>query len=59
MDEDLGWEIDSKINWKIAKNLTYFIEAAVFKPGDFYEDAFGDDVDETVTQAVHGLLLTF
>ena len=59
VDEELGWEIDSKINWKIAKNLTYFIEAAMFKPGDFYQDAFGDDVDETVTQAVHGIMLTF
>jgi hypothetical protein len=59
VDDELGWEIDSKINWKIAKNLSYFIEAAMFKPGDFYKDAFGDDVDETVTQAVHGLLLTF
>ena len=59
VDEDLGWEIDSKINWKIAKNFTYFVEAAWFKPGDFYEDAFGDGVDETVTQLVHGLLFTF
>jgi hypothetical protein len=59
VDDQLGWEIDSKINWKIAKNLTYFVEAALFKPGDFYKDAFGDDVDETVTQAVHGLMLTF
>jgi len=59
VDDELGWEIDSKINWKIAKNLTYFIEAALFKPGDFYQDAFGDDVDETVTQAVHGIMLTF
>lgn len=59
VDDQLGWEIDSKINWKIAKNLTYFIEAAMFKPGDFYKDAFGDNVDETVTQAVHGLMLTF
>jgi len=59
VDDSLGWEIDSKINWKIAKNLTYFIEAGFFKPGDFYQDAFGDDVDETVTQAVHGLMLTF
>jgi len=59
VDDSLGWEIDSKINWKIAKNLSYFIEAAMFKPGDFYKDAFGDNADETVTQAVHGLLLTF
>jgi len=59
VSKSVGWEVDSKISWKIAKNLTYFIEAALFKPGDFYEDIFGPDVDKTVTQAVHGLLLTF
>ena len=59
VSKSVGWEIDSKISWKIAKNLTYFIEAALFKPGDFYEDAFGSSADETVTQAVHGLLFTF
>ena len=59
VDDDLGWEIDAKINWKIAKNLSYFIEAGIFDPGDFYADAFGDDVDETVTQLLHGIALTF
>ena len=54
----LGWEIDSRISYKLAKNLTYFIEAGLFKPGDFYKDAFGAD-KKTVKQAVHGLSLSF
>jgi hypothetical protein len=41
------------------RNLTYFVEAGMFKPGDFYKDIFGSGADETATTAVHGLLLTF
>jgi hypothetical protein len=58
VSKSLGWEIDSKISYKLAKNLNYFIEAAIFKPGNFYKDAFGAE-KKTVTQAVHGLSLTF
>jgi hypothetical protein len=58
VSDEIGWEVDSRISYKLAKNLTYFIEAGIFKPGDFYKDAFGAD-DKTVTQAVHGLALTF
>jgi hypothetical protein len=58
ISKKLGWEIDSRISYKIAKNLTYYIEAGLFKAGDFYKDAFGAD-KKTVKQAVHGLSLTF
>ncbi len=58
VSKSLGWELDTKISYKLGKNLTYFIEAGIFKPGNFYEDAFGTE-DKTVTQAVHGLSLTF
>ena len=53
-----GTEVDLKATYKIAKNLSYFVEAGTFKPGKYYEDVFGID-KKTVTQAVHGLLLTF
>jgi hypothetical protein len=60
VSKKIGWEVDSKISYKLAKNLTYFIEAGIFKPGDFYRDAFVDEAEKkTVTQAVHGLALTF
>ena len=57
VDDNAGTELDFKGTYKIAKNLSYFVEAAGFWPGDYYKDTFG--VDETVTQVVHGLLLTF
>jgi hypothetical protein len=63
-----GWELDAKLNYKIAKNLTYFVEGGVFWPGGFYrdaplqvdEDGFAVPVSrKTVGMAVHGLLLEF
>ncbi len=59
VSKEIGWEIDSKISYKLAKNLNYFIEAGLFKAGDFYEDAKGLTDQKTVKQAVHGLSLTF
>ena len=59
VSKNIGWEIDSKISYKLAKNLNYFIEAGLFKAGDFYEDAKGLTDQKTVKQAVHGLSLTF
>jgi predicted porin len=61
VDDDLGWEVDVKLNYKITKNLSYFIEGGYFDAGDFYKDTnvlFGGK-DEGVTQLVHGLLFTF
>jgi hypothetical protein len=63
-----GWELDAKLNYKIAKNLTYFVEGGVFWPGGFYKtaplqtDENGDFLavsKKTVGMAVHGLLLEF
>ncbi len=38
----VGSELDLKGSYKVAKNLTYFVEAGLFAPGDFYHDAFLD-----------------
>ena len=57
VDDELGWELDCKGTYKIAKNLSYFVEAAWLWPGDFYQDVYG--ADDTVAQVVHGLMLTF
>jgi hypothetical protein len=57
VSDELGWELDLKGEYKIAKNLTYFVEAGFLWPGDFYKDVHG--VDENVTQLMHGLMLTF
>jgi hypothetical protein len=58
VDDSIGWEVDFKGSWKIAKNLTYFVEAGWFNPGNFYDDVLGDD-SKNATQVIHGLNLTF
>jgi hypothetical protein len=64
VSKNVGFEVDGKINYKLAKNLSYFVEAGMFFPGKFYSEAFAD-IDgnplqkKTVTMAVHGLILEF
>jgi hypothetical protein len=64
--KSVGSEVDFKGTYKLAKNLSYFVEAGVFTPGKFYTTGTGVGTPvnggldkKTVTQAVHGLLLTF
>jgi hypothetical protein len=62
VDDSLGWEIDFKGNYKITKNLSYFVEAGWFMADDFYKDisdVYPASEDETVMQLVHGISLTF
>jgi len=59
VDDSLGWEVDFKGSWKIAKNLTYFVEAGWFNPGNFYDDVLSPVDSKDVTQVIHGLNLTF
>jgi hypothetical protein len=59
ISKDLGWEIDTKLSYKIAKNLTYFIEAGYFNAGSFYEDTGLVEKKKAVKQAMHGISLTF
>jgi hypothetical protein len=58
VDKDAGWEIDAKVKYQIAKNLTYQIDAGYFKAGDFYEDAYGIDTKGT-TVLRHLIQLSF
>jgi hypothetical protein len=59
ISKNLGWEIDTKLTYKIAKNLNYYIEAGYFKPGSFYEDTELVEKKKAVTQAMHGISLSF
>ena len=59
VSKSVGSEVDAKLNYKIAKNLSYFVEAGVFFPGNFYRDTDPDVSKKTTTMAVHGLVLTF
>jgi hypothetical protein len=58
VSKKLGWEVDAKIKYALAKNLTYQVDAGYFKSGQFYEDFFGLD-REGVTVLRHMLTLSF
>jgi len=61
VSNDAGWEIDAKVKYQIAKNLTYQIDAGYFDSGSFYEDildAAGQD-NKGVTVLRHLLQLSF
>ncbi len=56
--KDVGWEVDAKVKYQIAKNLTYQIDAGYFDAGQFYEDEFGVDT-KGATVLRHALTLSF
>ena len=53
----IGSEVDLTGSYKIAKNLSYFVQAGLFTPGKYYDSRTADK--KTATMAVHGLSLTF
>ncbi len=62
ISKDAGWEVDGKIVYNIAKNLTYQVDAGYFKAGSYYADAYpvatnGDKKGATVLR--HMLTLSF
>ncbi len=42
--KDVGWEVDGRIKYQIAKNLTYQVDAGYMHAGSFYKDAAAHDV---------------
>lgn len=53
-EDEIGWEVDAKIKYALAKNLTYQVDAGYFDAGDFY----GKDAD-SATVLRHTLTLNF
>jgi hypothetical protein len=51
---DMGTEIDAKVNWKMYENLTWNTTIGYFMPGDAYKISAAKDAD-TVT-AIHSVL---
>lgn len=63
VSKSVGSEVDLTASYKIAKNLSYFVQAGIFTPGKFYTTTTGTPAlitnKKTATMAVHGLSLTF
>jgi hypothetical protein len=53
-DKEAGWEVDAKLKYALAKNLSYQVDAGYFKAGDMY----GSD-NKGVTLLRHAITLSF
>jgi hypothetical protein len=60
VDDELGYEVDWKVKYKLAKNLLYYVEGGYLSAGDFYKQftPAGDDPDNPWAVR-HGLILSF
>lgn len=57
-EDEIGWEIDGRIKYKVARNLLYWVEGGYLIAGDMYSQGFGT-ADDDVYAVRHGLELTF
>jgi len=60
-EDDLGWEIDGKVSYKLAKNLEYYVEAGYLFAGDAYDTVEAGkrtDADDA-WRIRHGIQLKF
>lgn len=52
--DDLGMEIDVKVNWKLADNVTWNWTLGMMQPGDAYKNAAGTEADDIT--GIQGIL---
>ncbi len=59
--KDIGSEIDLKMSYKLAKNLTYFINSGILFAGDFYKSTalISDAKPKDAVVFHHGLTFSF
>lgn len=57
--KNAGWEVDAKVKYAVAKNLTYQVDAGYFKAGSFYEDSMGVADAKGAIVLRHALTLSF
>ncbi len=55
--DDIGFEVDAKVSYKLAKNLTYWIEGGYLVAGDVYNSAAKTADDAYALR--HGIELSF
>jgi hypothetical protein len=59
VSKSVGWEIDAKVAYNVAKNLTYEVQGGYMHAGDFYSDIIGADNVENPVVLMHKLTLSF
>jgi hypothetical protein len=59
ISKNAGWEVDAKVVYNVAKNLTYQVDAGYFNAGKFYEDSGLVAEKKGATVLRHMLTLNF
>lgn len=59
VSKNIGWEVDAKIAYQLAKNLTYQIDAGYLKAGNFYRDTNSSFEKSSATVLRHAVTLSF
>ncbi len=59
VSKSIGWELDAKIAYNIAKNLTYEVDGGYMHAGSFYKDVLGSDVVKNPVVLMHQITLSF
>jgi predicted porin len=58
-DDNAGWEVDLAADYKLDRNLTYFVEAGMLFAGDFFRHITGADDPDNAYLVRHGVTLSF
>jgi hypothetical protein len=59
LSKDVGWEIDGRITYNIAKNLTYVVDAGFMHAGSFYRDLLAGSEVKNPVVLKHAITLSF
>jgi hypothetical protein len=59
LSKDVGWEIDGRITCKIAKNLSYVVDAGYMHAGSFYGDLLAGSEVKNPVVLKHTFTLSF
>jgi hypothetical protein len=59
LSKDVGWEVDGRITYNIAKNLTYVVDAGYMHAGSFYKDLLAGSEVKSPVVLKHAITLSF
>jgi hypothetical protein len=59
LEDDIGWEIDGKFTYKLARNLKYWVEGGYLFAGDVYNGSDGASGADDAYSVRHGIQLAF
>jgi hypothetical protein len=59
LSKDVGWEVDGRITYNVAKNLTYVVDAGYMHAGGFYMDLLAGSEVKNPVVLKHAITLSF